>query len=33
VCAAQGRRHHHQVRNLRHDLGKKKQDGGRQDDG
>jgi hypothetical protein len=33
MCAAQGRRHHHQVPKLRHDLVKKKQDGGRQDDG
>jgi len=32
VCTAQGRRHH-QVRKLRHELGKKKQDGGRQDNG
>jgi hypothetical protein len=32
VCAAQGRRHNHQVRNLRHDLGKKKHQGGRKDE-
>jgi hypothetical protein len=30
--AAQGRRHH-QIRKLGHDLGKKKHDAGRQDDG
>ena len=32
VCATQGRRHHHQVRKLRPDLGKKKHEGGRQDE-
>ena len=30
--AAQRRRHHHQVHYLRHKVGQKKQDGGRQDD-
>jgi hypothetical protein len=32
ACPAQGRRHHHQVCKLRHDLGNKKHGGGRQDD-
>ena len=31
--AAQGWRHHHKVRKLRHDLDKKKHDGSRQDGG
>ena len=33
VCAAQGRRHHHQVGKIGHDLVSKKHDGCRQDDG
>ena len=33
VRPAQGRRHHHQVRKLRHEVRKKKREGGRQNDG
>ena len=33
MCAAQGRRHHHQVGKIGHDLVSKKHDGCRQDDG
>jgi hypothetical protein len=32
ACTAQGRRHHHQVQELRHEFGEKKHDAGRQDD-